>query len=101
VIQGAVLAGAGRIIAVDMLENKLAFAREFGATDIVDASHGDAVERIIDMTNGGADYAFEAIGKSQTILQAYESTCLGGVTTVVGMAPERTRSASTRCAAPH
>jgi S-(hydroxymethyl)glutathione dehydrogenase/alcohol dehydrogenase len=88
VIQGAVLAGAGRIIAVDMLENKLAFAREFGATDIVDASHGDAVERIVEMTDGGADYAFEAIGKSQTILQAYESTCLGGVTTVVGMAPE-------------
>jgi S-(hydroxymethyl)glutathione dehydrogenase/alcohol dehydrogenase len=88
VIQGAVLAGAGRIIAVDMLENKLAYAREFGATDIVDASRGDAVERVLDMTDGGADYAFEAIGDSKTILQAYESTCLGGVTTVVGMAPE-------------
>jgi S-(hydroxymethyl)glutathione dehydrogenase / alcohol dehydrogenase len=88
VIQGAVLAGAGRIIAVDILENKLAYAREFGATDIVDASRGDAVERVIDMTDGGADYAFEAIGNSKTILQAYESTCLGGVTTVVGMAPE-------------
>jgi len=71
-----------------MLENKLAYAREFGATDIVDASRGDAVERVIDMTDGGADYAFEAIGNSKTILQAYESTCLGGVTTVVGMAPE-------------
>ncbi len=88
VIQGAALAGAERIIAVDMLENKLAFAREFGATDIIDASRTNVIERIHEMTDGGADYAFEAIGKSQTIAQAYESTGPGGVTTVVGMAPE-------------
>ncbi|MFQ6029508.1 MAG: Zn-dependent alcohol dehydrogenase [Dehalococcoidia bacterium] len=88
VIQGAVLAGAGRIIAVDVLENKLAYAREFGATDIIDASQGDTAARVHDLTDGGADYAFEAIGNSRTILQAYESTCLGGVTTVVGMAAE-------------
>jgi S-(hydroxymethyl)glutathione dehydrogenase / alcohol dehydrogenase len=88
VIQGAVLAGAGRIIAVDVLENKLAYARQFGATDIVDASHGDTVARILDMTDGGVDYAFEAIGNSRTILQSYESTRPGGVTTVVGMAAE-------------
>jgi S-(hydroxymethyl)glutathione dehydrogenase/alcohol dehydrogenase len=88
VIQGAVLAGASRIIAVDMLENKLAYAREFGATDVIDASRGNAVDRITEMTDGGADYAFEAIGKSATIQQAYEATGPGGVTTVVGMAPE-------------
>jgi S-(hydroxymethyl)glutathione dehydrogenase/alcohol dehydrogenase len=88
VIQGAVLAGAGRIIAVDVLENKLAYAREFGATDIIDASDGDTVARIHDLTDGGADYAFEAIGNSRTILQAYESTRPGGVTVIVGMAPE-------------
>jgi len=88
VIQGAALAGADKVIAVDVLENKLAFAREFGATHVVDASQGDVVARIQAMTDGGADYAFEAIGNSKTILQAYESTCLGGVTTVVGMAPE-------------
>jgi S-(hydroxymethyl)glutathione dehydrogenase/alcohol dehydrogenase len=88
VIQGAVLAGASKVIAVDMLENKLAYARDFGATDVIDASRGNAIERIIDMTGGGADYAFEAIGKSVTIEQAYESTAPGGVTTVVGMAPE-------------
>ena len=88
VIQGAALAGAERIIAVDLLENKLAYAREFGATDIIDASPGDTVARIQDLTDGGADYAFEAIGNSRTILQAYESTRLGGVTTIVGMAPE-------------
>ena len=88
VIQGAVLAGAGRIIAVDMLENKLAYAREFGATDIIDASTGDTAAKVHDLTDGGADYAFEAIGNSKTILQAYESTGIGGVTTVVGMAAE-------------
>jgi S-(hydroxymethyl)glutathione dehydrogenase/alcohol dehydrogenase len=88
VIQGAKLAGAGRIIAVDMLENKLAYAREFGATDIVDASKGDTVDRVVDMTDGGVDYAFEAIGYSKTIVQAYEATGPGGTTVVVGMAPE-------------
>jgi NDMA-dependent alcohol dehydrogenase len=88
VIQGAALAGAERIIAVDMLESKLAYARQFGATDIIDASKGDTVQRIWDMTDGGADYAFEAIGNSKTILQAYESVALGGTAVVVGMAPE-------------
>src|SRR5918996_1781395 len=88
VIQGAALAGAERIIAVDVLENKLAYAQQFGATDIIDASHGDTVARVRDLTDGGVDYAFEAIGNSRTILQAYESTRPGGVTTVVGMAPE-------------
>ncbi|HZA21945.1 MAG TPA: Zn-dependent alcohol dehydrogenase, partial [Dehalococcoidia bacterium] len=82
VIQGAALAGAERIIAVDVLENKLAYAQQFGATDIIDASHGDTVARVRDLTDGGVDYAFEAIGNSRTILQAYESTRPGGVTTV-------------------
>lgn len=88
VIQGAVLAGASRIIAVDVLANKLEYARRFGATDVVNAAETDPVARVQELTDGGADYAFEAIGRSETILQAYESTCLGGVTTVVGMAPE-------------
>ncbi|MCH8897303.1 MAG: Zn-dependent alcohol dehydrogenase [Chloroflexi bacterium] len=88
IIQGAVLAGAGRIIAVDLLENKLAYARDFGATDIMDAGSGDVAARVRDLTDGGVDYAFEAIGNSKTIVQAYESTCPGGVTVVVGMAPD-------------
>jgi S-(hydroxymethyl)glutathione dehydrogenase/alcohol dehydrogenase len=87
-VQGAVLAGAERIIAVDIMESKLAYAREFGATDTIDASQTDAVAEIVEMTRGGADYAFEAIGNSKTILQAYECTGLGGVTVVVGMAAE-------------
>ncbi len=88
VVQGAVLAGAERVIAVDMLDNKLDFARQFGATDVVNASREAAVERVVEMTGGGVDYAFEAIGNSKTILQCYEMTRLGGLTVVVGMAPE-------------
>ncbi len=88
VVQGALLAGAERIIAVDTLQNKLSFAREFGATDTLIASEGDVVARVVQMTGGGVDYAFEAIGTPKTIRQAYEATGLGGTTVVVGMAPE-------------
>lgn len=88
VVQGAVLAGADRIIAVDTLQNKLSYAREFGATDTLVASEGDVVERVVEMTGGGVDYAFEAIGNPATIGQAYEATGAGGTTVVVGMAPE-------------
>ena len=61
-IQGARIAGARMIIAVDVHENKLATARELGATHVVDASSHDPVEAIRDMTGGGVDYSFEAIG---------------------------------------
>jgi S-(hydroxymethyl)glutathione dehydrogenase/alcohol dehydrogenase len=87
-IQGARLAGAGRIIAVDMLENKLAFAREFGATDVIDASKGDVVERIQNMTDGGVDYAFEAIGREQTVREAWDAARAGGTTVVLGLMPK-------------
>ena len=59
VIQGAILAGALRVIAIDQVETKLAMATQFGATDVVDASSGDVVEKIRDLTNGGVDYSFE------------------------------------------
>ena len=88
VIQGAALAGAGRIIAVDTLQNKLAYAREFGATDTLSASEGDVVERVLEMTKGGVDYAFEAIGNKKTIEQCYAACGLGGKTVIVGMTPE-------------
>jgi S-(hydroxymethyl)glutathione dehydrogenase/alcohol dehydrogenase len=88
IIQGAVLAGAVRIIAVDTLQNKLSYAREFGATETLAASEGDMVARVQDLTEGGVDYAFEAIGNPKTIRQAYEATAPGGTTVVVGMAPE-------------
>ena len=88
IIQGAVLAGAVRIIAVDTLQNKLSYAREFGATETLSASEGDVVARVQDLTDGGVDYAFEAIGNPKTIRQAYEATAPGGTMVVVGMAPE-------------
>ena len=88
VIQGARLAGAERIIAVDVLESKLAYARQFGATDILDGSSGDPAQRIVDMTDGGVDYAFDAFGAAKTLEQAYDSVHLGGMAVAVGMAPE-------------
>ena len=63
VIQGAVLAGAERIIAIDIRDNKLEHALQFGATHTVNSAQVDAVEAVRDLTDGrGADYAFEAIG---------------------------------------
>ena len=88
IIQGAKLAGAGRIIAVDTLQNKLGYAREFGATDTLSPGEGDVVERIIELTHGGVDYAFEAIGNPKTIEQCYDACGPGGMTVVVGMAAE-------------
>jgi S-(hydroxymethyl)glutathione dehydrogenase/alcohol dehydrogenase len=87
VIQGAKLAGASRIIAVDLLENKLAAAREFGATDVVDASSGNAVEQVQEMTGGGVDYAFEAIGLMKTAVDCWSMVKRGGQAVIVGMLP--------------
>ncbi len=89
-IQGAALAGALRIIAVDTVETKLTLAREFGATDVIDASGGDVVERIRDLTDDGVDYSFEAIGLKQTAEQCYQMLRPGGTATVIGMIPEGT-----------
>lgn len=87
IIQGAKLAGASRIIAVDMLESKLAAAKEFGATDVVDASSGDAVQQVMNLTGGGVDYAFEAIGLMKTAQQAFAMARRGGQAVIVGMLP--------------
>ena len=89
-IQGAALAGALRIIAVDTVETKLTMAREFGATDVIDASGGDVVERIRDLTDDGVDYSFEAIGLKQTAEQCYQMLRPGGTATIIGMIPEGT-----------
>jgi S-(hydroxymethyl)glutathione dehydrogenase/alcohol dehydrogenase len=87
VIQGACLAGAERIIAVDRVVNKLDFARRFGATETVNASEGDPVEAVRDLTGGvGVDYAFEVIGNPTTIAQAYAMIRPAGMAVVVGVA---------------
>ena len=86
-IQGARLAGARRIIAVDIFDGKLESAVHFGATDTVNASHTDPVAAIVRMTNGGVDYSFEAIGSKKTIEQAFECLALGGTAAVIGGVP--------------
>jgi S-(hydroxymethyl)glutathione dehydrogenase / alcohol dehydrogenase len=86
-IQGARIAGARMIIAVDVFENKLATARELGATHIVDASSHDPVKAIRDMTGGGVDYSFEAIGLKQTAEQCFDCLRAGGTATIIGMIP--------------
>ncbi len=87
-IQGAALAGALRIIAIDTVETKLALARDFGATDVIDASGGEVVAKIRDLTDGGVDYSFEAIGLKETAEQCYEMLRPGGTATIIGMIPE-------------
>ena len=87
-IQGARLAGALRIIAIDGVEDKLTLARDFGATDVIDASSGDVESRVKDLTNGGVDYSFEAIGKKETAEQAFGILRAGGTATIIGMIPQ-------------
>jgi S-(hydroxymethyl)glutathione dehydrogenase/alcohol dehydrogenase len=86
-INGAALAGASRIIAVDMVASKLELARKFGATDLVDASDGEAIEKVREMTGGGVHYSFEAIGLKATAEQAFKMLRAGGTATVIGMIP--------------
>jgi len=86
VIQGARIAGAGQIIAVDVVESKLRMAESFGATDTVDASSSDPVEAIKRLTAGaGVDYAFEAIGNTKVMAQAFHATKKGGQAIIIGI----------------
>ena len=90
-VQGARIAGAARIIAVDMLAGKLDMARQFGATDVVNASEGDAVAQVKELSGGGVHHAFEAIGLKQTAEQAFAMLARGGTATVIGMIPFGTK----------
>jgi Zn-dependent alcohol dehydrogenase len=86
VIQGARIAGASEIIAVDMSETKLQMAKEFGATASVNAGQGDPVSQVMTMTGErGADVAFEVIGLQQTIDQVITMTRRGGQAILVGV----------------
>jgi Zn-dependent alcohol dehydrogenase len=77
IVVGCVIAGAGEIIAVDLSDEKLEFAKQFGATKTINASREDPVEKIRELTNGGADYAFDAIGRQQTMEQVLPSVKQG------------------------
>lgn len=86
-INGAQIAGAGRIIAIDIKESKLALAREFGATDVIDASQCDPIKAVKELTAGGVEYSFEALGLKQTSEQAFRMLRRSGVATIIGMVP--------------
>lgn len=85
VIQGGALVGASPIVAVDVLPNKLEYARHMGATHGVDASKDDPVEAIRDITRRGADFTFVAVGNTKAITQAWEATAHGGQCVLIGL----------------
>ena len=86
-INGAAIAGAGRIIAVDTNPVKLQLATKLGATDLVDPRDGDPVQRIKDLTKGGVHHAIECLGTKATAEQAFQMLAIGGTATIVGMVP--------------
>ncbi len=90
-VQGASIGGAGRIIAIDVLPSKLELARKFGATDTVNAGEGDPVAQVRELTGGGVDYAFEAIGLKIAVEQAWGMIKNGGTATIIGMIPMGTK----------
>src|SRR4051812_21639033 len=85
VIQGARIAGAERIIAIDTLEAKLTMAKQFGATDVLMGKE-DPTKALKKMTGGGPDYAFECVGSGELAATAYKAIRRGGLAVVVGVA---------------
>jgi Zn-dependent alcohol dehydrogenase len=93
VVQGARLAGAATIVACDLLDSKLAYARDFGATHTVNGSKDNVVDVVRSLTGGrGADYAFDAIGGEATTLQIVDAIRPGGTAVIVGMAAMAVRA---------
>jgi S-(hydroxymethyl)glutathione dehydrogenase/alcohol dehydrogenase len=86
-LQGARIGGAGKIIAVDSQAWKFPLAKQLGATDCIDATDGDAVAAVQDLTGGGADFVFECIGLVPTVQQAIAMTGRGGTSVLVGVVP--------------
>lgn len=86
VIQAARIAGARQVIAIDRAADKLEMAREFGATDVLEANE-DAVRSVRKLSGGGVDYAFECVGLGAVVEQAYGCLGKGGTAVVVGVAP--------------
>jgi len=92
VIQGAKLAGALRIVAIDIRPEKLELSAQFGATDRIDASSVDAVDAVHEFLPDGVDYAFDAIGRTLTTEQAIQMLGLGGAAVIVGLPPTGARA---------
>jgi S-(hydroxymethyl)glutathione dehydrogenase/alcohol dehydrogenase len=91
VIQGARMAGADKIIGVDLNPAKVAMAKKFGMTDFVnpdEVGRDKVVQAIVDLSGGGADFSFECIGSTATMRQALECTHRGwGESIIIGVAP--------------
>ncbi|HUO12405.1 MAG TPA: Zn-dependent alcohol dehydrogenase [Caulobacteraceae bacterium] len=86
-INGAAIAGASRIIAIDTSSAKDNMAKAFGATDFVNAAETDPVKAVMDITKGGVQHSFEAIGLGKTAEQAFNMLRRGGTANVIGMIP--------------
>lgn len=87
-INGAAIAGAGQIIAIDMVDSKLEIAKALGATDTINASQvDDPVKAVMELTKGGVHYSFEAIGLKTTTEQCFRMLQSGGTATIIGMVP--------------
>jgi len=86
-VLGAKVAGAGKIIAIDLLDQKLEMAKDLGADCLINASGEDAPKRIVELTGGGADYALECIGNVDVLAQAFASLRSGGKCVLVGIVP--------------
>lgn len=85
IVQGARLAGAEKIIAIDIYDSKLEWATKFGATHLINALKEDTVEAVKKVTGGGVDYSFEATGNVAAMELAYKIAKRGGVVTIVGV----------------
>ena len=86
-LMGAKLVGAFPIIVVDTQPTKFDLARRLGADHTINALDGDPLRAIRDLTDGGVEYAFEAVGQSRVLAQAYEATRRGGKTISIGLPP--------------
>ncbi len=86
-IQALRLLGANPIVAVDANPDKEALARQFGATHFVNASDGNVVEAVQDLTGGGADWVFECVGHKQAIEDAIAYLDWGGSLIILGVTP--------------
>ncbi|WP_027135110.1 zinc-dependent alcohol dehydrogenase family protein [Geminicoccus roseus] len=90
---GALSSGAARVIALDLADDKLAMARELGATDTFNAGDPDAIAAIRAVTGGGVDHALEMAGSAKALELAFEITRRGGTTTTAGLANPAARFA--------
>jgi S-(hydroxymethyl)glutathione dehydrogenase / alcohol dehydrogenase len=86
-VNGAALAGASRIIALDTLPEKLETAKAMGATDTVLVGNDDPVEAVRALTGGGVEFSFEALGLKKTAEQSFAMLRPGGTATIIGMVP--------------